>query len=59
MRLLLALLLQQLQHIAGLGNLREIELRLDFRSGRFVSGGAGLGGKIFPDPVRFIFFYGA
>jgi hypothetical protein len=58
-RLLLTLLLQQLQYIAGLGNFGEIDLGLDLCSRRLFPGGAGLRGKILSDPVRFIVFYGA
>lgn len=56
MRLLLALLLQKLQYIAGFRNFREVELRFDFGR-RLLPGGAGLRGKMLSDPVRFIVFY--
>jgi hypothetical protein len=59
MRLLLALLLQQFQYVARFGNLGEIQLGLDFPGCRLFPGGAGFRGKILPDPIRFIFFYGA
>jgi hypothetical protein len=59
MHLLLALLFQQLQHVAGFGNLGEIDLRLDVGGRRLLPGGAGFCGKIPSDPLRFIFFHRA
>lgn len=55
MLVLLLFLLQQAHHIARLGDLGEIELRLDLRrSGSFPGGRAGLGSKVLPDFFSFI-----
>jgi len=50
-------LFQQLHDIARLGDLGEIDLRLDLRlRGSFPGGRAGLGGKMLPDSFRFVNF---
>lgn len=51
---------QQLHNIAWLGDLGEIDLRLDLRLRGFFPGGrAGLGGEMLPDSFRFVNFYRA
>jgi hypothetical protein len=55
--MLLLTLTEQFHHITGLGNLGEIDLRLDVRLRRFFSGGrARPGREILPYLLRFIFF---
>jgi hypothetical protein len=53
-------LFEQLFHVARLGNLGEINLRLDLRRRSSLPGGrARLGGKVLSDFFRFIRLNGA
>jgi len=56
--------LDRLQHVSGLGNVGEIELRLDFIGARpagtrlFRRGGFAMSGKVLPHLLRFVRFDG-
>jgi len=58
--LLLLFLLEQSQHVAGLGDLGKINLRLDlWRGCPFPRGRTALGGKVLAHPLRFVLLNGA
>jgi hypothetical protein len=58
--LLLLSLPEQLHHVAGLGNLGEIDLRLDLRRGSLLPGGrAGFSRQMFSYPFGLVLFNGA